>query len=918
MGSDHSRKATSLAAKRGPVQRERETHRHPANEPTHEAGSRPSTGLLGNPMLGGRGNQSVQIELMQEMQQAYGNRAVQRFMQRRAPVAPSPAAPFAVDARSEPAPANHPIQRRRDFKPVQRDDKPGTTDTQKPAQPYVMISVLDSEGKILYQKQANLNANLKDIPLGYMYALQNMRAVSMKSARYEAEIVYEKNGVQHTEEIALTFGSEQEEFAEAFKKHGAIYAYVSDPSKPLKKKQPGDKDQPAGGPPGGQTGPDKPGTPPDQAPGGKGATDAGVAGGKGTSTTGDKDASGSGSGGSGGSKYGFLGLLHLPDSVSKLIDKAFEAMGGTEEYLAMMDLLRNLKDFDDLLPQFKDLLDPDKLLDIMLGIEENDLLKGLAKWANSEPTSKAPAAKSSSTNALVKLAGKVLKLLTVTRKVLRPIFKIRAGAQKVFVAATGLLEEMPELEDLLNLSTDKTASKHAGFGDLMNGISASASRAIHGKLIDVRKGFALKMEKLDLISAQDVGSAIMAALLPLIPWRYRIVIKPFKNQIAKHLLANVIPDSIINTINGKVQELLDPLVKGAEKLLDEALNKIESAVHDHLLPELKLAVQPTAASKAIAFGKKIAPIMTAGIKASKSAAKDPKRKAEAEKITRQASKLITDKTVINDASPPKLPTAFDGKEQVYKYIRKNGEIVNIRRLFKWVLMVPKLGVAGKRPKRIVGGLLSNPAISAFSEAELKKAKAKFGTQLFWREDLQDLLNISKSTALVRINEWKSAKILFQLESGAFDPETQYSFDKNKAGQREVSKGNRSKYGYSNPKKESTIGLEILSKGLNPMPKGDPKSRDFHMNKARYHSMRLGSKYTNFAFPSAILGHGKEGASEHWNRIGHKQPKQKNVDWNYDPKNYHGPEHEYESAASGGSSDRYRVPSKHAGSHPDWL
>ncbi|MDQ3927756.1 MAG: hypothetical protein M3328_01275, partial [Chloroflexota bacterium] len=57
---------------------------HARQEHTAEVHDRPSysSGMLGNHALKGRGNGPVQIALMPEMQQAHGNRAMQRFLQR--------------------------------------------------------------------------------------------------------------------------------------------------------------------------------------------------------------------------------------------------------------------------------------------------------------------------------------------------------------------------------------------------------------------------------------------------------------------------------------------------------------------------------------------------------------------------------------------------------------------------------------------------------------------------------------------------------------------------------------------------------------------------------------------------------------------------------------------------------------------
>src|SRR5689334_14570888 len=56
---------------------------NPSNEAAAETEGLPalSPELLSNPGLGGRGNTPVRVALLQRMQQMYGNRAVQRYMQ---------------------------------------------------------------------------------------------------------------------------------------------------------------------------------------------------------------------------------------------------------------------------------------------------------------------------------------------------------------------------------------------------------------------------------------------------------------------------------------------------------------------------------------------------------------------------------------------------------------------------------------------------------------------------------------------------------------------------------------------------------------------------------------------------------------------------------------------------------------------
>jgi Domain of unknown function (DUF4157) len=134
------------------------------------------------------------------------------------------------------------------------------------------------------------------------------------------------------------------------------------------------------------------------------------------------------------------------------------------------------------------------------------------------------------------------------------------------------------------------------------------------------------------------------------------------------------------------------------------------------------------------------------------------------------------------------------------------------------------------------------------------------------------------------------------------------------------------YGYNNPAKNSAVGLEILSKGLNlntpPHTLAEESDATWHSTNARYASQRPGSAYTDFSYNDAILGHdeghGIQGASDHFNQIGHQQDKAANTAWNQDPNNYWGPEHTNESAASGAASPAYRVPLEESGSDMSWL
>ena len=214
--------------------------------------------------------------------------------------------------------------------------------------------------------------------------------------------------------------------------------------------------------------------------------------------------------------------------------------------------------------------------------------------------------------------------------------------------------------------------------------------------------------------------------------------------------------------------------------------------------------------------------------------------------------------------------------------------------------VPVDGVAGDDP-----------------DADRGKARAAFGQRLFSRAELQDQLQVSASTANRRIQDWMGQSSLHRLASSTYDPLTLYSFDPEKAGQRDTNPNNRARYGYSNPAKDSGVGLQVLCIGLLTDRSPKPIKRSdagYHRTKAWYKSVLTS---TIFKWARAILGHRPPGASGHWNRTGHTHPRSVNMAWNRSLAAYHGPEEAGESSATGGASERYRVPSKEAGSHPSW-
>ena len=210
------------------------------------------------------------------------------------------------------------------------------------------------------------------------------------------------------------------------------------------------------------------------------------------------------------------------------------------------------------------------------------------------------------------------------------------------------------------------------------------------------------------------------------------------------------------------------------------------------------------------------------------------------------------------------------------------------------------------------------------EALLKYIKNR-ASGLFTPDNLdQELGNLDwgKSTIDSRKKNWIEDKILFAYQSSPTDQHKKLTFDVNLAGERAVNPGNRDKYGYHNPKKDSELGLKILALGLhkkdNPKFKKNPKlatNKNWMKNKAIFRCVRTGKRIN---YDEAILGHQSNmGASDHWNELGHKQTYEENHSWNTTLSSYGGPEDRLESASTGAASAKYLVPSKELGSHESW-
>ncbi|HYH86891.1 MAG TPA: hypothetical protein VEX60_15670 [Pyrinomonadaceae bacterium] len=132
--------------------------------------------------------------------------------------------------------------------------------------------------------------------------------------------------------------------------------------------------------------------------------------------------------------------------------------------------------------------------------------------------------------------------------------------------------------------------------------------------------------------------------------------------------------------------------------------------------------------------------------------------------------------------------------------------------------------------------------------------------------------------------------------------------------------NRQMFGYNNPSHNSTLGLDLLEDGANT-PYDSNKWNDKeewlmspNRNYVTYSpNSRTQDSVMTQGHSNVVLGH-DEGASVHFNRVGHMQTPQQNQQYNQTKTAYHGLEQRPKSNKSGGSSARYVKPNQTLGSH----
>ncbi|HUA27931.1 MAG TPA: DUF4157 domain-containing protein [Streptosporangiaceae bacterium] len=295
-----------------------------------------------------------------------------------------------------------------------------------------------------------------------------------------------------------------------------------------------------------------------------------------------------------GSKYGMFGLLHLPKWFGKALDKTIETLGMDDEMKEIKALLTALKELYEHRTELGSLFTEEKLLGVLFGLEGGTGIEALGAWASKPGRKIAVAGK----KGLAGVAAKLLKVLEVLRKILRPIFAIRRALTAATQGLATILDEVPELENLLAAGDEER--KTPDFGELLEGVVDDISQRVKASLEAARGHVSLIAETLadqDYVTYEELARAIAVVAEKFLPTAAKAVTATasklgidIPGGIADHIIAPLIPKSALDEVNGVVRGALsnlEPLIKAVTGAMDEILAGIEAEVHDDLAPELK-------------------------------------------------------------------------------------------------------------------------------------------------------------------------------------------------------------------------------------------------------------------------------------------------------------------------------------------
>jgi hypothetical protein len=342
------------------------------------------------------------------------------------------------------------------------------------------------------------------------------------------------------------------------------------PGEPEKKeKEPGEQEGKKGEQPPQQTAPDAD----KKGEGGK----AKKGGGEGTTTT--------------GSKYGWLGLLPLPQDWIDALEAAFEAFGDSDEWLALLETLKTLAE----LAKHKDKLasafsDGEHLAEVILGLENNAAFDTLEAWATKstpEVETKGRGPGDARLKGIVAIAVKVGHLVRGIRKVLAPVFATRAKLKNLEEGLLELVGELSVVEDLIDAGGNLGGVNPAKVKELITTASSELAGKIDQRIAGIFTALQLKIDafgEANFVTYEELAQAVTTAALKFIPPPYKLGVKAAQalgvdTAVANNLVTAIIPKAALDGLNSTLRDLtktITPSTKGAVDTLAKAVGGLTS------------------------------------------------------------------------------------------------------------------------------------------------------------------------------------------------------------------------------------------------------------------------------------------------------------------------------------------------------
>jgi hypothetical protein len=324
----------------------------------------------------------------------------------------------------------------------------------------------------------------------------------------------------------------------------------------------------------------------------------------------------------GGTKYGWLELFELPAPLAKFLEGAIDLLGDGEELLALRDTLQTLRELSEHRSELAEMFeDPSTLLEIALGLKENAAISAIEAWVDKDVKAPKPAKKTSH-KGIVGLALKILALIRKLRKMLKPVFKVRKGVHSALEAVGLVIEALPVLEQLLEMTKDPSKIPEFNLQSAADQLAADFAGELKPRIEKAPKQLKeafVRLAEADLVSYEELARGVTAAILMGVPKVYKPIVwaarrTGLEQAIADNVVAPLIPKEALDGVNDVVRSLIkaaEPTFNGAVGDLEKIIAELGPGFLEELPKEVLSALKPSL--KAGRAPRRPSPVAIAGL-----------------------------------------------------------------------------------------------------------------------------------------------------------------------------------------------------------------------------------------------------------------------------------------------------------------